>query len=109
VILRWVLTISYLVVLVVAILVEFLAPAISVYLFYGVLAWFVLSFFIYRLPAMNRPIGWSKSTKPAPGPTSTPLPSGSPAVSLDFCTNCGTHFPPGTSTCPSCGRTISPV
>ncbi|MCI4325823.1 MAG: zinc ribbon domain-containing protein [Thermoplasmata archaeon] len=106
-ILRWVLTISYLVVLVVAILVQFLDPAISVFLFYGVLGWFILSFFIYRLPAMNRPISWGKTAPPPPA--SAPLPSGSPAVSLDFCTNCGTHVAPGTATCPSCGRAIAPV
>ncbi|MCI4328374.1 MAG: zinc ribbon domain-containing protein [Thermoplasmata archaeon] len=106
-ILRWVLTITYLVVLAVAILVQFLDPAIAGLLFYGVLGWFVLSLFLYRLPAMNRPIGWSKP--PAAPANGAPLPSGSPVVSLDFCTNCGTHVPPGTSVCPSCGRTIVPV
>jgi hypothetical protein len=106
-ILRWVLTITYIVVLAVAILVQIYDRALGEYIFYGVLGWFVLSFFIYRLPAMNRPIGWSKkATPPADG---TPLPSGSPSVALDFCTNCGTHVPPGTSVCPTCGRTIVPL
>jgi hypothetical protein len=106
-ILRWVLTIVYLVVLAAAILVQFVAPAISGLLFYGVLGWFVVSLFLYRLPAMNRPIGGPKPTKATAD--AAPLPSGGPVVSLDFCTHCGTHVAPGTSVCPSCGRTILPV
>ena len=107
-ILRWVLTIAYLVVLAAAILVQFVAPAISGLLFYGVLGWFVVSLFLYRLPAMNRPIGGPKTPKPT-ADAAPPLPSGGPAVSLDFCTHCGTNVAPGSSVCPSCGRTILPV
>jgi hypothetical protein len=108
--LRWVMTIGYMVVLVVAILVEFKDPAISNFIFYGVLIWFVLSLFLYRLPAMNRPVSFGKTPKPAAAGAGAPLPSsGSPSVSLDFCTNCGTHVAPGTSVCPNCGRTILPV
>jgi zinc ribbon protein len=106
-ILRWVLTIAYLVVLAVAILVQFVYPAISGLLFYGVLGWFVVSLFLYRLPAMNRPIGAPKPPKTTPD--SAPLPSAGPSVALDFCTHCGTHVAPGTSVCPSCGRTVLPV
>lgn len=108
-ILRWVVTITYLVVLAVAILVQIYDPAVASFLFYGVLGWFVLSIFIYRLPAMNRPIGWKKKAAAPSTNGTSPLPSGSPSVSLDFCTNCGTHVPPATSVCPSCGRTILPV
>jgi hypothetical protein len=107
VILRWVLTIAYLVVLAVAILVQFVDPAISGLLFYGVLGWFVVSLFLYRLPAMNRPIGALKSGNPAAD--SAPLPSSSTSTALDFCTHCGTNVAPGASVCPSCGRAISPM
>jgi hypothetical protein len=106
-ILRWVLTIAYLVVLAAAILVQFVYPAVSGFLFYGVLGWFVVSLFLYRLPAMNRPIGGAKTAKPVAD--AAPLPSGGPSVALDFCTHCGTNVAPGTSVCPSCGRTILPV
>ena len=54
--LRWALTITYVVVLVVALVVQLFYPSISAILFWGVLGWFVVSLFLYRLPAMNRPV-----------------------------------------------------
>lgn len=108
--LRWALTIAYIGVLVVALVLQLFVPSISTLLFYGVLAWFVLSLFLYRLPAMNRPISFGKKPAPPPvppGPSGAPLPS-SP-VDLGFCVKCGTHLPPGTSVCPVCGKTVLPV
>ncbi|MCI4320742.1 MAG: hypothetical protein L3K18_09195 [Thermoplasmata archaeon] len=109
--LRWALTVAYVAVLVVALVAQIFDPAISPFLFWGVLIWFIASLFLYRLPAMSRPVGWGKSA-PRPSNGGTALPSGMPStppVDLGFCVRCGTHITPGTSVCPSCGRTVLPV
>jgi len=110
--LRWALTVTYVGVLIVALVAEFYLknPTISAVLFWGVLVWFVASFFVYRHPAMSRPVGLGRTPRPAGNGTggAAPLPSTSP-VDLGFCLHCGTHVAPGTSECPSCGRTVLPV
>jgi hypothetical protein len=108
--LRWALTITYVAVLVVALVVQLFYPSISAILFWGVLGWFVVSLFLYRLPAMNRPVTLFGKPKEAPTPgrsPAAPLPSG--PVDLGFCLHCGTHVAPGVSVCPSCGHTILPL
>ncbi|MCI4370337.1 MAG: hypothetical protein L3J81_03300 [Thermoplasmata archaeon] len=108
--LRWALMIAYIGVLVVALIVQLFYPSVSTLLFYGVLGWFVLSLFLYRLPAMNRPVSFGGGSKPAPAPVvagSAPLPSG--PIDVGFCIHCGTHIAPGISVCPTCGRTVLPV
>jgi hypothetical protein len=87
---------------------EFTFTAYSNLIFYVLLAWFIGSFLILRLPFMSRRIGRSA---PRPVPGGTPLPSGSTAggsgvdaAEIGFCPHCGTHVPPGTPVCPSCGK-----
>jgi hypothetical protein len=93
---------------------EFVIPAYATLLFYGLLGWFVASFLILRLPFMSRRIGGGPKPLSASSSASgagTPLPStGTPpgtgvdAGEIGFCPYCGTHVPPGTLVCPSCGR-----
>jgi hypothetical protein len=113
--LRWALTLTYIGVLVLALVVQILDPKLSAIMFWGVLGWFVVSLFLYRLPAMNRPISFGRKATPTAmspssgpsGSTAPPLPSG--PVDVGFCIHCGTPVAPGVSVCPSCGRTILPV
>jgi zinc-ribbon domain len=91
--------------------------------FYALLGWFVASFLLLRLPIMSRRVGGGPSASSAapaaapvgsstgasgggtPLPSSTTMPtSGVDAADIGFCPHCGTHVPPGTSVCPSCGR-----
>jgi hypothetical protein len=99
----------------VAVATQFLLPTTSVYIFYGVLAWFIGSIFLFRLPVMNRPIG--RGTRPSPAGPSAPLASsnalppgtaqgGASTATLDFCPFCTAPIRPGTMTCPQCGRAI---
>ena len=108
--LRLALTIVYVAVLAVAVVAQFVVPAVSSYVFWGVLIWFVASLFLYRSPAMNRPVHLRRTPRPAPD--GTPLPS-SPALpgstDLGFCVHCGTNLTAGSSVCPACGRTVLPV
>ncbi|MGC2288554.1 MAG: zinc ribbon domain-containing protein [Thermoplasmata archaeon] len=90
---------------------EFVIPKYATILFYLLLAWFVASFLILRLPFMSRRIGGKPALPPAPTPAGAPLPSmGAPltpgvdAAEIGFCPHCGTHVAPGTLVCPSCGR-----
>jgi zinc-ribbon domain len=92
---------------------EFVIPKYATYLFYLLLAWFVVSFLLLRMRFMSRPVGRPAPAASAP-PTAggTPLPSlaapGSPGVNgaeIGFCPHCGTTIAPGTLFCPSCGRT----
>jgi hypothetical protein len=92
---------------------EFVIPKYATILFYALLGWFVASFLLLRLPVMSRRIGGgpTPSSTPAPNPAGAPLPSfgtsspaGVDASEIGFCPHCGTHVPPGTLVCPSCGR-----
>ncbi|HXQ93999.1 MAG TPA: zinc ribbon domain-containing protein [Thermoplasmata archaeon] len=109
--LRWALTLTYIGVLVLAFVVQIFDPRISAYLFWGVLGWFVISLFLYRLPAMNRPIslGRKPATSGSGPPTAATAPLPSAPVDVGFCIHCGTPAAPGASVCPTCGRTILPV
>jgi hypothetical protein len=110
--LRWVMMLGYLGVVIAVIVLQIYDPALSGILFWGLLIYLVLSFFLYRLPVMNRPVGWGSSSGGAAS-SSAPLPSArappTPPVDLGFCMYCGTHLVAGASTCPSCGRTVLPV
>ncbi|HEV8049858.1 MAG TPA: zinc ribbon domain-containing protein [Thermoplasmata archaeon] len=108
--LRWALTLTYIGVLIAALVVQIFDPRLSAILFWGVLGWFVLSLFLYRLPAMNRPISFGRKPAAAPGAPGTPSPPlPSAPVDVGFCIHCGTPAAPGASICPTCGRTILPV
>ncbi len=109
-IVRTALLVVYAVVLAVALLVQFLYPALGGLVFYGLLFWLVASFFLFRLPGMGRPVPGSGSSKtPSPPPPSSggsaPLPSG-PPVQLEFCAYCGTQLAAGASQCPACGHPV---
>jgi hypothetical protein len=98
----------------VAIALQFLFPAIQLYIFYIVLIWVFAGLFIYRLPVMSRRVGFGRplSTPPSPAPlASNPLgppgpPAGTSAGALGFCMYCGSMVDAGTAVCPSCGRTL---
>jgi hypothetical protein len=114
-IVRTFVTLLYTVVVVVALLVQFVYPVLALYVLYGLLAWFVASLVIYRLPIMSRPLrragptGTPYAVTPAPSaPTATgaPLASGDGAP-LSFCTYCAHPIEPGTPVCPECGRRIA--
>lgn len=90
---------------------EFVIPRYATYLFYLLLAWFVASFLILRLPVMSRRVGGGPTPTPTPAVAAAPLPSsGTPvpgvvdAADLGFCPHCGTNVAPGTLVCPSCGK-----
>ena len=115
-ILRTLLSIVYLAVVGVGLVVELVYPAVAGFLLYGLLAWFIATLFLYRLPVMSRRIGAraspSATATPAPplGSFGTPLPSTSGPVgsfgSLAFCAYCAAPIEPGTPVCPSCGHRI---
>jgi hypothetical protein len=113
-IVRTFVTLLYLVVVVVAILIQFVFPILAFYVLVGLLAWFILSLFVYRLPVMSRPIG---RTRPAPAAAAgfgapnvaAPLPAGpsaGPSAPLDFCPYCAAPVAPGTPVCPECHHRI---
>jgi hypothetical protein len=113
-IVRTFVTLLYTVVVVVALLVQFVYPVLALYVLYGLLAWFVASLVIYRLPIMTRPIRrpvvasapYAPTKVPGPSPSAgVPLASGSSAQ-LTFCTYCAHPIEPGTPVCPECGRRI---
>jgi zinc ribbon protein len=93
-----------------AIAFEFLVPSIGGYVVYGLLAYFVASLLIFRLPVMSRPIGKPRAPpaiRNTPTGKASPLPSSSAPQgpsSLGFCVYCGTMLVPGSVTCPSCGK-----
>ncbi len=94
------------------IVLEFFFPAVSTYVLFGLLGWFVASLFVYRLPVMSRTIGGSGRTGPAPAAGPSPaLPSGSPALlsDLDFCLYCASPIERGVPKCPQCGRSLPPA
>lgn len=95
----------------VAFAVDFLYPAVSGIIFYGLLLWLIAGFFIYRMPVMSRNVGSGPSRPP---PMTAPVPpafgpGSSPPVELEFCMFCGTHIEPGTHLCPTCGHSLRPV
>lgn len=95
----------------IAIVVDFVVPALSGIIFYALLLWLIASFFIYRMPAVSRNLGRGP-TRPSPTPVAAPPafgPGASPPVELEFCMYCGTHVDPGTNLCPACGHALHPV
>ena len=83
----------------VAFVADYLVPAVSGFIFYGLLLWLVAGFFIYRLPVMARNVGGAPP-RPAPcTPTAPPPafgPGSSPPVELGFCMFCGWILESGT-------------
>ena len=90
-----------------AFILQILVPAVSVYVFYGLLAWLIASLFIFRLPVMSRSIGSPRPVAAGGGVSRTPLPSGGVGTSLGFCPFCAASVPPGTAVCPECHRGIA--
>lgn len=83
-------------------------PLYGAFIFYGLLAWLLISFGIGRMPGVGRrragrPVG----TPPAPA---APAPTGTGAAParepLGFCIYCGTLLAEGAAACPSCGRSV---
>lgn len=112
-ILRTLLSIVYLAVVAAALVVELIYPGIASFLLYGLLAWFLATLFLYRLPVMSRPIGTRAAASPAaPGFSAppSPLPSGPsspPSLgNLGFCPYCASPLEAGTPVCPACGHRI---
>ncbi|HEV2429476.1 MAG TPA: hypothetical protein VGV64_06510 [Thermoplasmata archaeon] len=98
----------------VALLLQFLFPYLATIITYGLLAWLVASFFVFRSPVMSRPIGGRRPAAPlgsGPGPEpdeaagSPPLAS-SPPVDLAFCAFCGADLPDGATSCPICRHAV---
>ncbi|HEV2167096.1 MAG TPA: zinc ribbon domain-containing protein [Thermoplasmata archaeon] len=101
---------AYAAVLGAALLIQFLYPALGVYVFYGLLFWLVASFFVFRMPGMGRTLPSGGPARPTPRisaevPGAPPLPS-TPPVALEFCAFCGTSLPEGAAKCPACGHTV---
>lgn len=112
-ILRTLLSILYLAVVAAALVVELIYPGIASFLLYGLLAWFIATLFLYRLPVMSRPLGARAAPTPAapgvgsPGPALPSAPSPAPSLgNLGFCPYCATPLEGGTPVCPACGRRI---
>jgi hypothetical protein len=110
VLVRTLVTVLYLVAVAVAIVLQFYIPGLAVLLLYALLAWFIVSIFVYRLPIMSRPVGSSGAPAapagPAPIPFGTPLTSTPGGTQLSFCAYCATPVEPGTPVCPACHHTI---
>lgn len=112
-ILRTLVTGLYLAAVAVAFLLQFVYPEVAVYLILGLLAWFIVSLFVYRMPAMSRPVGGATPTPAGPlsarpavsAGSSAPLPSAGGMI-LDFCPYCAHPVEPGTPVCPECQHRI---
>ena len=102
-ILRTLIVELYIVACVAAIAVDYFVPSLYLWLLGALLAWFALSFFVYRLPAMHRPVFGSSAPAPAAAAPGTAAPA---PTHLGFCAYCATPIEPGTPICPACGRTI---
>lgn len=90
-----------------AFLLQLLVPAVSAYVFYGLLAWLIASLFIFRLPVMGRPIGSPRPVAAGSAPSrAAPLSDGL-GGSLGFCPYCAASVAPGTAVCPECHRGIA--
>ena len=100
-----------LVVVVVALLLQFVFPQIAQYLLLPLLVWIAVAFFVYRMPAMARPIGGSAvgaigGAGGAPvGVFDTTPPEG--RSNLGFCTYCAAPVESTTTVCPACGRAVA--
>ncbi|HUI38652.1 MAG TPA: hypothetical protein VLY85_03370 [Thermoplasmata archaeon] len=97
-------------ILVAALALQFIYPWIAIYVFYGFLFWLVASFFVFRMPAMNRPVSGAAPRPPAPlGPPAAPGAAPAPAgggLKLSFCAFCGADLPIGAAQCPSCHHEV---
>ena len=102
----------YAAVLAIAFVVQIVVPALGVYVFYGLLFWLIASFFVFRLPAMSRPIPGTRAplsaARSAPLASDRSLPPSTPRVALEFCAFCGTTLPSGALRCPACGHSVQP-
>ena len=107
---RTLVTILYLAAVAVAIVLQFFVPVLAVYLLYGLLGWFILSIFVYRLPIMSRPVfasgGGPKVSAESPLAIGVPLSSSPGGTQLTFCAYCATPVEPGTPICPACHHAI---
>jgi len=107
---RTLVTIVYLAAVLVAIVLQFYIPGLAILLLYALLAWFVASIFVYRLPVMSRPV--FATTRAPTVSAETPMAVGLPLAStpggtpLSFCAYCATPVEPGTPVCPVCHHTI---
>jgi hypothetical protein len=107
VILRTLVIQLYIVACVVAIAVDYYLPSLYFWLLAGLLAWFVIGFYVYRLPAMSRPVFGTAPAPPAAAPPSPPFgPATLPAAPLGFCAYCAAPMEPGALVCPACGRSV---
>lgn len=89
-------------VLLAAVLLEFLFPQYSNLIFLVLLVWVIVSFVYFLRPsAMRGP----RPTLSSSAPLSTPNLSGL-SPDIGFCIYCAAPIEPGTTTCPSCGRSL---
>ena len=96
--------------LITGLILQLLYPALAVYIFWTFLVWLIASLFLFRMPAMSRPIGGPAST-PSLSQASQALPSAAGSApthssSLGFCVYCAGPIEPGTAVCPACGHRI---
>jgi hypothetical protein len=110
VLVRTLVTILYLAAVAVAIALQFFIPGLAILLLYGLLGWFIVSIFVYRLPVMSRPV-FGRASAPtvsaqAPLAIGVPLTSSPGGTQLAFCAYCATPVEPGTPICPSCHHAI---
>ena len=115
-IVRTLVTLVYIGAVAAALVLQFFFPTAAVWLLYGLLAWFVASLFVYRMPVMARSVGRPRPTPsvpvresaPAPSPSSPPIATGpvTEPVYLDFCPYCAHAVEPGTPVCPECNHRI---
>jgi hypothetical protein len=110
VIVRTFVTVLYLIAVVTALALQFFVPVLGAYLLYGLLGWFMLSFFLYRMPVMSRRLfgrsGPTASATPVRPVVGIPLASNPEGTPLGFCAYCATAVEPGTPVCPACGHAI---
>ncbi|MCI4361190.1 MAG: hypothetical protein L3J91_05755 [Thermoplasmata archaeon] len=100
-------TLVYVVAVAIAIVLQFFIPGLAVLLLYGLLGWFIVSIFVYRLPVMSRPLFGGPAAAPAaPPPLGVPLTSTPGGTQLSFCAYCATPVEPGTPICPACHHSI---
>ena len=107
-IIRTFVTALYLAAVATAVVLQYFIPAIGVFLLYGLLGWFMISMFLYRLPVMSRPLFGraGAASPPAPSSVGVPLTSNPGGTPLSFCAFCAAPVDSGTPVCPSCGHAI---
>ncbi|MCI4335781.1 MAG: hypothetical protein L3K17_01090 [Thermoplasmata archaeon] len=89
-------------VLLAAVVLEFLFPQYSTIIFFVLLAWVIISFTYFLSPAARRrpsPAGMGTSSRGPPNLTGL-------SPDIGFCIYCAAPLEPGTTTCPSCGRSL---